>query len=466
MLVSLAVRVHLLLARPLWHDERYTAWISRRPAGEIVSALRRDSGPPAFYLLERLTGAASAPASRAWMLRGISFAASVVLLVVLGATLRGRRRAAALALASGFALLNLYAAEARAYALLALLVFAVFRTSRYGPETPPRLAGALAAATLALYTHYLALFAVLAAGALALAAGRRRSAAACAAALVLFVPWAPILIGQPPQALAWLRESPSETLFGFASALGGVGRVPAPFGPALAPALVALGAATGLVLLALAAGAARRDPDVRPAVAFVVLVLGLAFTVSALRPLAFAGRSELAVLPVWIWALARGWDEGRGIRIAASAAAALGLAATLLVALSPHRVDTAGAAVRRLSGMTRRGDAVVAGPGFYLPARLAADRGDLPATVAALPAEDAEHPGWFVAAPPGPAEEREVARTMDALPPGGRLFLLIPPPHQTAGIMRTLFSRGTVREIVRQPDAVLLLWSASATPSP
>jgi hypothetical protein len=28
--------------------------------------------------------------------------------------------------------------------------------------------------------------------------------------------------------------------------------------------------------------------------------------------------------------------------------------------------------------------------------------------------------------------------------------------------MRTLFSRGTVREIVRQPDAVLLLWTAAA----
>jgi catechol 2,3-dioxygenase-like lactoylglutathione lyase family enzyme len=116
--------------------------------------------------------------------------------------------------------------------------------------------------------------------------------------------------------------------------------------------------------------------------------------------------------------------------------------------------------------MTHDGDAVIAGPGFYLPARLAADRGDLRAAVSALPAGDADHPGWFVAALPGPDEEREVARTMDALPPGGRLFLLIPPPHQTPGIMRTLFSRGTVREIVRQPDAVLLLWSASATPSP
>jgi len=465
-LVSLAVRVYLLLARPLWHDERYTAWISRQPPAGIVAALRQDSGPPAFYLLEQITGAAAAPASRAWVLRAISFCAGLVLLAALAAGLRGRPRAAALALASGFALLNLYAAEARAYALLALLVFAVFRWARHGAETPVRLAGIAAAGALALYTHYLALFAVAAAAVLALAAGRRRSAAACALALALFAPWAPVLLAQPREALAWLRESPAQTLFGFASALGGVGRVPAPFGAPVSPALVALGAVLGVVLVALAAAASRGDAEVRSGLVFVVLVLGLAFAVSAVRPLAFAGRSEMAVLAVWIWTLARAWESRRALRVAASAAAGLGLLATLLVALSPHRVDTAGAAVRRLGGMSRRADAVVAGPGFYLPARLAADRGDLPAAVSALPAADADHPGWFVAALPGPAEESQIARTMDSLPPGGRLFLLIPPPHQTPGVMRTLFSRGTVREIVRQPDAVLLLWSASATPSP
>jgi hypothetical protein len=69
-----------------------------------------------------------------------------------------------------------------------------------------------------------------------------------------------------------------------------------------------------------------------------------------------------------------------------------------------------------------------------------------------------------VPAAPGVSEERELARAMDSLPGGGHLFLLIPTSYQTPGIMRTLFARGTVREIVRQPDAVLLVWSASATP--
>jgi hypothetical protein len=265
--------------------------------------------------------------------------------------------------------------------------------------------------------------------------------------------------------MAWLREPLVETLGGFASALGGVGRVPLPFGAAPPAALAVAGGTVGVLLLAAAASAARRDGEVRAALTVVLLTLGLALAASAIRPLAFAGRSEIAVLPVWIWALARAAASGRLVQRGAIAAAALGMAATLAVALSPHPRDTAGAAVHRLTGMTRPGDAVVAGPYFYLAARLAAERGELPASVSALPAGDAAHPGWFVPSAPGEEEEREIARRMDALGAGARLFVLLPPSHQTPGVMRTLFSRGTVREIVRQPDAVLLVWSAAAAPA-
>lgn len=460
--LSLAARVYLLLSRPLWHDERYTAWISRRSPAEIVEALRQDSGPPAFYLIEKITGAAAAPASRGWAVRGVSFAAALLLVAAVAASLKRGERALGVSLAACFALLNLYAAEARPYALLALLAFCVFRLSQSGPESSVRLFLLAAAATAALYTHYLALFAVAAACATALYAGRRRSAAACAAALALFAPWMPVLLAQPRAAMAWLREPFGATLAGFASALGGVGRVPSPFGAAPPGSLAAAGAVAGIALLAAAAAAARRDREVRLALVAALLTLGLALAASAIRPLAFAGRSEMAVLPVWIWALARAGRESRFVRRGAVAAAALGMTATLAVVLSPHPTDTPGAAVRRLGGMTRPGDAVIAGPYFYLAARLAADRGDLRAGVSALPSGDAAHPGWFVPSTPGEAEEREIARSMDALPAGARLFVLIPPSHQTPGVMRTLFSRGTVREIVRQPDAVLLIWSAAA----
>jgi len=464
--LSIAARLYLLLSRPLWHDERFTAWISRRPAGQIVEALRRDSGPPAFYLLEKISGAAAAPPRRAWTLRIVSFAAALLLLAAVAGSLSRRERALGAILVSCFALVNLYAAEARAYALLALLGFLVFRLSQSGRQSPLRLAGLAAAAAAALYTHYLALFAVAAAAIVALASRRWLSAAACAAALALFAPWSPILLAQPAAAMAWLHEPIGSTLIGFASALGGVGRVPLPFGAPPPAALVGVGAGVGIALLVLAAAGARRDAEIRPAVLFVVLVLGLALAASVLRPLAFAGRSEMAVLAAWIWALARASSRSAAIRRGAIAAGALGMAATLFVAFSPHPPDTAAVAVRRLAAMTRPGDAVIAGPAFYLTARLSADRGELPASVEALPPGDADHPGWFVPAVPGDAEEREIARRMDALPAGRRLFVLVPPTHQTPGVMRTLASRGTVREIVRQPDAVLLVWSASTTPSP
>jgi hypothetical protein len=369
--LSLAARVYLLLSRPLWHDERYTAWISRRSPAEIVEALRLDSGPPAFYLLEKLSGAAAAPASRGWALRGVSFAAALLLIAAIGASLRGRERALGVSLAACFALLNLYAAEARPYALLALLAFCVFRLSQSGRETPARLFLLAAAGAAALYTHYLALFAVAAAAGAALYAKRPRSAAACAVALPLFAPWMPVLLAQPREAMAWLREPLGATLAGFASALGGVGRVPSPFGAAPPGALAVAGGVAGIALLGAAAAAARVDREVRIALVAALLTLGLALAASAFRPLAFAGRSEMAVLPVWIWALARAGRESRAVRWGAVTAAALGMAATLAVILSRHPTDTPGAAVRRLTGMTRRGDAVLAGPYFYLAARLA-----------------------------------------------------------------------------------------------
>ena len=460
--VSLGLRASLLLTRPLWHDERFTVWTARQPASALVEVLREDSGPPLFYLLEKAVLSAAGPRlPLEGAARAVSFLATFLLLPFASGLPR-RTRPVFILLVSSFALVNLYAAEARAYALLALLSLSIFRLVHEGPESRSRLALLAAAGTAALYTHYLAIFAVLAAAATALAAGRRRSAAACLVAFALFAPWVPIVSEQPSAATAWMRESAGATLVGWISAFGGVGRIPAPFGAALAGGLVAAGMLAGLFLAWAAAGAARRDPGAFSALLFVAFALGAAALASLFRPLAFAGRSEMAVLPVWIWACARASGERRIARAAAAGASALGILATLLVATSPHPIDTAGVALRRLYTLTRPGDALIAGPGFYLAARLAVESGELPVRVDALPAGDARHPGWFVAAPPGPAEEAEVARAMEGLPPDARLFLLLPPSHATPGIMATLSSRGVVRELVRQADAVLLVWSPVA----
>ena len=294
---------------------------------------------------------------------------------------------------------------------------------------------------------------------LALARGRRRSALALAAAVLAFAPWIPVLLAQPPSAMAWLLDPPVRALPGFLSALGGVGRIPSPFGPPVPQALFAASRAAGAVLSILVFRATKDDMPGRLAVLFVFLVLSLSLAASVWRPIAFAGRSEMAVLAVWIWAVARAAARDRQVRMAAGAAAALGLAATLFVVAGPHPSDDHDGR-GSLARLARQGDAVLAGPG-YLPARLAADRGRLAASVASLPESDAAHPGWFVAWPLAEPDVRHAQRLAEGLPPGARLFLLLPPAYNTPALMKPLGERGRLREIARQDDGVLTVWEQS-----
>lgn len=452
------------MERPLWHDEVFTAWASRLAPSRLLAALRFDSGPPLFYLAERPFAAAADGPARDPFLRIVPFVAGLALFAAARTLPRGPARRWWIVLCAGFALGNFYAAEARAYAPLSLMCLGIFLLAVVGVETPIRLAGLFALAAAALWLHYLALFAVGTALCLALGLGRQRAALALTAALAAFTPWTPILFAQPRDAMAWLRDSPVAALPGFLSALGGVGRVPAPFGPAPPHAAFVAGALLGTALVAFLLPATRADAVGRAALLYVLIVLGLAVGASLWRPAAFAGRSEMAVLPVWMWAVARAAARNRGIGYAAALASALGLGTTLFVAAGPHPRSTPSSAVASVGRLSTPGDAVLAGPGFYLPALLAADRGRLSARIVALPDGDAVHPGWFVAAPPGAAEEASIARAMDGVPANARLFLVLPPSHDTPGIMRVLSSRGTVRELVRQPDGVLLVWTPGPRP--
>ncbi len=199
---------------------------------------------------------------------------------------------------------------------------------------------------------------------------------------------------------------------------------------------------------------------------FVLLVLAFSLAASVWRPIAFAGRSEMAVLAVWIWAVARAAARDRSVRIAAGMAAALGLCATLFVVAGPHPRPTTSTAVGSLARLARAGDVVLAGPGFYLPAELAADRGRLAARVASLPEGDAAHPGWFVAWPLSDADVGHALRLADGLPPGGRLFLLLPPAYNAPALMAPLGERGVLREIARQDDGVLTVWERAQVRDP
>jgi len=456
--VSLAARAWLLVARPLWHDELFTVWAARLPTAQLVEALRSDSGPPLFYALERPFARAAASSRQDPLVRLLPFAAALALLACAATLPRGPSRRWAVALAAGFALVNLYAAEARAYSLMSLAVFGAFYLAVVAPETPARLAALFACAAIALWVHYLALFGAGAALALALARRRWKSGLAVALAFAAFAPWLPILAGQPAEAMAWLREPFGRVGVGFLSALGGVGRIPAPFTEAR-PLFEIPGAIVGIILAVSLVPAARADARVRAALAFVVLTLSAALAVSVARPIAFAGRSEMAVLPVWLWAVALAAPQRRTVARTAAVAVGLGLAATLLAVAFPHRRSTASAAVERVSHLARPGDVVLAGPGFYLPARLAADRGRLAARVEALPSGDAAHPGWFVAWPIRPEDVRDAEAVAGSVAPGRQLFLLLPPEDNQPALMDPLARLGTPRELVRQPDGVLTAWT-------
>jgi hypothetical protein len=401
-----------------------------------------------------------------WLVRLLPFAAVALLFFAAKSLASRASRFAFAALLSTSVLLNLYAAEARPYGLLALLGLALFLLALDGEETPGRLAALGGLAAVALYVHYLAIFAVLALGVLAAASRRWRTCAALGFGAALFLPWVPILARQPASAVAWIRESALFSAAGFLSAFGGVGRIPAPLGPPAHPPLFAAAAVAGAALLAVVAMRAAADRGVREALAFVVLVLAGVLAAGVWRPIGFAGRSELIVLPVWFWAVARTADHGRAPLPLAAAAAALGGAATLVLLLSPRPgapLEELTTSLERVAGPR---DVVLASASFYLPVRLASEEGRLAAGVRALPEELALHPGWFVPAVPGAAEERLVARAVASLPPGGRAFLILPPPYATPGLRAALGSPGgTVREILRTPE-VLVLLATGAKPPP
>ncbi|HKD12427.1 MAG TPA: hypothetical protein VKE50_10140, partial [Thermoanaerobaculia bacterium] len=141
----------------MWHDELFTLWISRLHLAGLVQALRRDSGPPLFYILEipfvRLAEAVH------WDLaiRVLPYVASLLLLLVILAALPGKEGGSwTLALAACSPLLTVYAAEARAYSLLALFSLLLFLLLFRDRPGRLRFWSGAAVAAAALWTHYLA----------------------------------------------------------------------------------------------------------------------------------------------------------------------------------------------------------------------------------------------------------------------------------------------------------------------
>lgn len=455
-----AARLALLLLRPLWYDEIFTVWAARASVAALMTALSFDSGPPLFYLLEKpfvlLAESARLPDSLA---RLLPFAATLLLFAA-ARTLDSRAaRGRFVVLLAASPLLLAYSGEARAYALLSLGSFVLFLLAFRSAPTRSRLALTALAASALLAIHYLALFVVVAVALCAFALSRRTTALAALSGFLPFAFWVPVLKAQPAEALAWMRESAPASLIGFLSALGGAGRIPDPLGGPLPTLLFGLGAAAGA--LALFAVGRDADRETRAALWVSLLALSGAAAASIVRPVAFAGRTEMAVLPIWLWGLARSGEAGRLGRRAAAAAASIGAVSSLVLFAAPRDEPEYAAAARALSTLAARGDLVVAGGACYLPARLERDRGRLPANLAALPESLERHPGWFAPAPPTQDDALRLEHRLAAVPAGRRVLVLLPAALLTPALTEVLGRRG-ITAIVRRTQSIVLLCSARA----
>ncbi len=423
-----------------------------------MRALSRDSGPPLFYLLEKpFVAAAEGLRLPDSVARLLPFLALLMLFAGARGLPRGGPRRRFLLLAASSPFLLLYAAEARAYAVLALLGFALFLLCNNDAPQGPRTALVALTTTLLLWTHYLAIFLVASLLVVALAQRRRESVLGIGGGVLLFLPWMPELLAQPAAATSWIREPMRVSAVGFLAALGGGIRVPGPLGRPLPEPLSLLACAAGIALLASLLLFRSAQPQTRAARAVVLLTLGGILAASFWRPVAFAGRSEMAVLPIWLWLLARTGEESPAVRRAAGAAAVLGAIASLLLVATPHPARPYASLVERLASTARGGDAVVATANLYLPARLARDRGRLEADLLALPADLADHPGWFLSRAPSEIDYQRLARDIANVRPDRNVFLLLDSAFWTPRLAQLLAARDPLRLLARFPDAVLLV---------
>jgi mannosyltransferase len=206
MLLALLLRLPFLSSRPVWYDEAFSVLLARRPVPEILAGTAADTMPPAYYVL-----------LRAWLSLGGGVGAWRLLNVLLGVALVGivyllafeifDRRAAIWAglLAAVSPLLIYQAQELRMYTLLtlALTVYALCVYRAVASSTRRALAwwvGAALSGAVAMYSHNLAIFSIVAADVyLALrrdGRGLLRLLAAQAAMGVLFLPWLVQVPGQ------------------------------------------------------------------------------------------------------------------------------------------------------------------------------------------------------------------------------------------------------------------------------
>ncbi len=450
----LVLRAISLARRPLWFDEIFTQWIARQSPSRIVESLRLDSGPPLFYFFAH-------PLVRAGELlrfdpaaRILSFLAIGLLFVAIRPRYSGGPRFAVLLASSP--LMFFYSGEARQYALLAAVSFALFLAAlRARDGWTSRLAAGLAAAALP-WIHYLGAFVVAGSVILSLIRNRRASAMLQIAGASLFLAWAPIARSQPPLSIAWNVSAAS---FPRVFAAFGFWSDALPYFSGWRTPAAWAGIGLGAAVLGAAAARARTSRAVRDALVFSMLP-------RASRPPRELFPPDLLSGPV---------GNGDAPRRALGPRAGF-------APIGRGECPDAGRRGGRARGDRRifrspgrpvsvRGNSETswrraAGPAISSsrptrttsPCGSTGTAGALAAPLVGLPLELESHPGWFEPIDPS-RTEGEGARMKLAfarVPPGGRVELAIPPDAALRDLaQRSLESEP--RRVLRPPGGYAIL---------
>jgi mannosyltransferase len=415
-LAAALARIPGLGRRGLWVDEAFTAIAASVSPAALVDLLRHDSGPPLYYLLVHAVTLVAGTGEAA--LRAPSAAAGIAGALVVAHVARRLGAGAIGSLLAGLMLalsplLVHHAQDARYYAFLPLVAALALwsledairsSASRSARRVRLRWVALAALFTLGAYLHTYGLLLVPAALAYAIGRGVRSwrpLVLASLAALVLYLPWIPVLVEQVRfGATEWAARTfhPLAPLASLEAFVPG-GRAPAhvllPPGP-IPPVGVA---AVGILLAAGAIGGTIRSRERRSLVAapalFSLVPMMLVWLVSlAARPIYVVGRADLLFLPGLVTALAVGLSRlGRSPTVLATIAISV-LGVSALVPY--HRTDVKSgdrALARAIEANARPGDLVIGCGLSYAPLAyyLGGDGASL--ALVPFPADMRSHPG-------------------------------------------------------------------------
>lgn len=209
--VFIGIRVALILVREPFFDELFTVWISQKSIGDVIAALRSDSGPPLYYLATHFMVTGAAAVAQVYSVRFFSLVLGFGSLAALWlARPLGEARYVAAILLAFFPPHLYFSSEARPYALCALLIGGA--SLLLVSERPRDLWLAAGLIVAAAYTHYYAVLFFPVPLLIALYGGKRasirRSAFATAAIGAAYIPGFLLAVRQPGEAIEWMHPWP------------------------------------------------------------------------------------------------------------------------------------------------------------------------------------------------------------------------------------------------------------------